>query len=73
MEPTPLLADCLTRKELAAELKCSERTIIRMEQQPDGLPSLLLAGRVYYRRASVAQWLGRRERRPNPTRSRRAA
>lgn len=73
-QSTPLLSDTLTRKELAAELHCSERTIIRMEKIPDGLPSLLIAGKVYYRRTSVLQWLERRERRPNPTRrTRRAA
>lgn len=67
---TALLDDYVTRRELAQELRCSERTIIRLEREPDGLPSTLLGGRVLYRRASVAQWLERRERRPNPTRTR---
>ena len=68
-----LLDGYVNRRELAAELRCSERTIIRYEREPDGLPSTLLGGRVLYKLDNVRAWLERRERRPNPTRSRRAA
>jgi hypothetical protein len=66
--PEPLLADYLDRATLARELGCHQRTIARYENQPDGLPASLIAGRKYYRRAAVLEWLGSRERRPNPTR-----
>ncbi len=51
----------------------AERTVARYENEPDGLPSLIIGGRRKYRIESVRAWLERRERRPNPTRGRRAA
>ena len=68
MSDMRLLEDYITRAELAVELDCCTRTIARMENLPDGLPSVVLAGRKLYRRASVGDWLAKRERRPNPPR-----
>jgi len=68
MERNGLLAEYYTRKQLAAELECHPVTIGHMEQQPDGLPSITIAGRKLYHKESVRQWLTRRERRPNPRR-----
>lgn len=65
---TALLADYLTRDELAAELRVTTRTIARWELQPDGLPSTTLGGRKLYRRASVLAWIEGREKKPNPRR-----
>lgn len=62
----PILADYLDRDALAVELRCSTRTIARYEGLSDGLPSVVIAGRKYYRREAVRQWLAKRERRPNP-------
>jgi hypothetical protein len=68
-----LLEDYVDRATLAEDLGVNWRTIHRYENQPDGLPSLLLGGRRMYKLDSVRAWLERRERKPNPTRSRRAA
>ena len=64
----PILEDCIDRVTLAAELRCSERTIARYEQLPDGLPHLSIGGRKLYRISAVKEWIARRERRPNPVR-----
>jgi hypothetical protein len=58
-----------TRAQLAGELQCSERTIARYEQLPDGLPFVMVAGRKLYKRASTLAWLERREKKPNPRRA----
>jgi hypothetical protein len=68
MSDIGLLDEYRTRAELADELRCSWRTIWRYENQPDGLPSVLIAGRKFYRIESVRDWLNKRERRPNPRR-----
>ena len=68
-----ILDGYLTRQQLAEQMGVSWRTICRYEDMADGLPSLLIGGKKIYRVESVRQWLERRERRPNPTRTRRAA
>ena len=65
---TPLLQDYLTREELAGELRVTPRTIIRWQDQADGLPYVEMGGRVLYRRQSILAWLESRERKPNPRR-----
>jgi hypothetical protein len=67
-----LLENYLDRRSLARQLGVSERSVFRYENQPDGLPSLLLGGRRMYKLDSVRAWLERRERKPNPTRRRAA-
>lgn len=56
MSNTKLLDDFITRNELAAELDCCLRTIARMENLPDGLPSVVLAGRNSI--DELAFWIG---------------
>jgi hypothetical protein len=68
MEHNGLLSDYYTRKQLAEELQCHPVTIGHMEQLPDGLPSIMIAGRKFYHKESVRLWLTSRERRPNPRR-----
>ena len=68
-----LLEDYIDRLTLAEELRVNWRTVHRYENQPDGLPSLLIGGRRMYRLESVKAWLERRERQRNPTRGRRTA
>jgi DNA-binding transcriptional MerR regulator len=68
-----LLEDYIDRLTLAEELGVNWRTIHRYENQPDGLPSLLIGGRRMYRLESVRAWLKSRERQRNPTRGRREA
>lgn len=65
---TNLRENLLTRADLAAQLGISERSIWRYENGPNGIPSLMLGGRKYYRIADVQDWLERRVVRPNPTR-----
>ena len=65
-----LLEDFLTRDEIAAELGVSPRTILRWQNQTDGIPYVMLGGRILYRRCSIGDWLQKREKWPNPTRRR---
>jgi len=69
---TAILDEYLTRSELARELRVAERTIIRYQNQPDGLPRTTVGGRVLYRRSSVLAWLEANEHKSNPRRGRRA-
>jgi hypothetical protein len=68
-----LLDDYISLDKLTEEFglggkPVSRRTIARYENEPDGLPSVMIAGRKYYRRAVVREWLLKRERHPNPRR-----
>lgn len=63
-----ILDDFLTRDELASELNVTKRTLIRWQNQRDGLPFIMLGGRVLYRRDSVLVWLKDLETWPNPGR-----
>ncbi|WP_442577757.1 helix-turn-helix domain-containing protein [Mesorhizobium sp. ASY16-5R] len=65
---TALLDGYLTRDELAREMGLNPRTIIRYQNQPDGLPSTKFGKRVFFKRESVARWIEKHERHPNPTR-----
>ena len=65
---TALQADLTTDHELASELGVSARTLKRYENQPNGLPYIIIAGRKFRRRSVVAAWLISREQRPNPRR-----
>lgn len=67
-EQNDLLAGYVDRPTLAQMLRCSERTIARYEELPDGLPSLSLGGRRLYRVTHVQKWIEQRERHPNPRR-----
>ena len=71
MNAKELTADLISRDELAAVLDVTPRTLSRYENQPDGLPSVLIGWRKFYRYESVRKWLAQRERHPN--RRRRAA
>lgn len=52
----------------ARKLGVSPRTLARYEHQPDGLPSIKIGGRKFFRKEAIAAWLKARERRPNPRR-----
>ncbi|MCO5157503.1 MAG: hypothetical protein M9945_12270 [Aquamicrobium sp.] len=68
MQTLDLLNDFIPRGQLAHALNLSTRTLMRYEQQPDGLPSLMIGGRKFYRAQSVRDWLAKRETQPNPRR-----
>jgi hypothetical protein len=61
MMPLVVLADYMSRAELAAELGICTRTLIRWQQRGEGPPITHVGQRPMYRRASVAAWLARRE------------
>ncbi|MGY5803385.1 helix-turn-helix domain-containing protein [Rhizobium sp. LEGMi12c] len=71
MTGNDLLAEFVTRDELAKILDISPRTIYRYSSRPNGLPFALIGGRVRYRLSSVRKWLESQERQPNPTGARR--
>jgi hypothetical protein len=52
-----LLADYLTEKELASELKVSPRTLLNWRQQRRGPPWTAVGRKVIYRKTSSAKWL----------------
>jgi hypothetical protein len=64
-----VMADYVDRPGLAALWHITPKTLQRYEAEPDGLPSLKLGGRVYYRLSSAMAWLAARERRPNARRA----
>jgi hypothetical protein len=65
-----LLADWLNRQELAAALGVKERTISEWIARPDGLPHAVVGKRYYFRIDLIREWLERRIRVRNATKSR---
>ncbi|GAN77674.1 hypothetical protein Asru_0414_01 [Acidisphaera rubrifaciens HS-AP3] len=61
-----LLSGLLTRAQLAAELRCSERTIIRHERA--GMPCIRLGIMRLYDAAKVREWVMSHEHRPQTPR-----
>ncbi len=68
MNASNLLEGYVSRPELAAALNVNTRTLSRYENQADGLPSVLIGGRKFYRLESVRRWLECREKYPNQRR-----
>jgi len=66
---TGLLEDFIDRSQLMADFKVTSRTINRYENQPNGLPNIVIGGRKLYRRSAVIDWVKSKERKPNPRRS----
>ncbi len=56
-EDRPILADYLTRPDLAQELGVCARTIARYDARREGPPSMMWAGRRLYHRERARQWL----------------
>ena len=70
MTTADLLDGLIPRPEAARQLDCSERTLARWENLPNGLPSIIIAGRKFYRIAAIRDFIASRERKPNPRRAR---
>lgn len=66
--PRGLLAGYAPRAEIAAELGVHERTIARYENMPDGLASVTIGGRKFYRLDDVRAFIEARIKRPQPVR-----
>jgi predicted DNA-binding transcriptional regulator AlpA len=58
---SPLLADYLTKPQLARELHRTIRTLDRLLLHGDGPPSVRIGKQVLFRREAVLQWLRERE------------
>jgi predicted DNA-binding transcriptional regulator AlpA len=54
---TTILADYVTREELAEELKVTTRTLDKWHVQRRGPSKIKLGSRVYYKRQTVLAWL----------------
>lgn len=63
-----VLAGHVEQAKFAAEIDTSERTVARYRNLPDGLPYLLLGGKVYIPRDEASEWLRSRIKRPNQRR-----
>ena len=57
----PILAQFLTREELATELQRNPRTLDRWQVLRTGPPRTLIGRTVLYRRSSVQKWLAAQE------------
>jgi hypothetical protein len=66
----PILADFLTRSELAVQLDCNERTLDRWELLGTGPPRTYLGRAVLYRRSAVMEWIASQERGPSDSKNR---
>lgn len=56
-ETLHLLADYLTREQLAEELKVTTRTLDKWEWLRCGPRKVKIGARVYYKRSDVAAWI----------------
>ena len=68
MDAAGILSDYIDRADLARQLRCTEKTLWRYENMPNGLPSLTIGGRKFYRIEAVREWIAKRERKPNQRR-----
>lgn len=59
--PLNLLADWISREDLAEELTVKPDTLARWEARRDGPPCMRIGRKVYYRQSSVRDWLLSRE------------
>ncbi len=57
-----ILADYMTPKECAAELKINNRTLDRWRRLKEAPPWTKIGKKVWYRRQAVSEWLRSRER-----------
>ena len=60
-----ILDGLISRDEAAKQLGCNWRTLRRYENEPDGLPNIIIAGRKYYRVEALREFITKRERHPN--------
>ena len=64
-----LLSNYVDGDQLVAQLRISRKTLQRYEALPDGLPSVKIGARKFYRLEAVRRWIEARETRPNPRRA----
>lgn len=69
-QPLNLLADWISREQLAGELGIACDTLARWEARQIGPPCTRIGRKVLYRRTSVESWINAQEQ-TRPTRARR--
>lgn len=70
-QPLNLLADWISREQLAAELGLTRDTLARWEARQLGPPCTRIGRKVFYRRASVEAWISAQEQSRPAARTRR--
>jgi hypothetical protein len=70
-ETIGLLADWVDNPQLAQEFSVNERTVVRWQDQPDGMPFAKVGRRRLSHIPTAREWLKARLRRPNPRRAQR--
>jgi len=70
-QPLNLLADWISREQLAGELGLTRDTLARWEARQLGPPCTRIGRKVYYRRASVEAWINAQEQSRLAARTRR--
>jgi hypothetical protein len=60
-EPLHLLADWISREQLACELKLTSDTLARWEARRQGPPCTRIGRKTLYRRVSVQDWIKAQE------------
>ena len=68
-----LLSDYLTPEDAAHAIGLTRRTLDAMYARREGPPRTKVGGRIYYRKASLQQWLLQQEQTPVRSRSNREA
>ncbi len=69
----PILEGHVGREELAKIFGVTVRTIARWYKEKDGLPHILLGGRIIFNIESVKRWLAKREHSISPPSPKRRA
>jgi len=64
-KPLNLLADWISREQLAGELGLASDTLARWEARQVGPPCTRIGRKVLYRRTAVQEWISAQEQ-PNP-------
>jgi predicted DNA-binding transcriptional regulator AlpA len=70
-QPLNLLADWISREQLAGELGLTRDTLARWEARQLGPPCTRIGRKVYYRRTSVEAWINAQEQSRPAARTRR--
>jgi len=60
-EPLDLLADWISREELARALRLKSDTLARWEARREGPPCTRIGRKTFYRRAAILEWIRAQE------------
>jgi hypothetical protein len=60
-EPLDLLADWISREDLARALRLKSDTLARWEARREGPPCTRIGRKTFYRRAAILEWIRAQE------------